>query len=203
MIKARDVEQTSVKDMKYSHVYVNRLEKSFFLYQFPSECMKASELLQYRDQFYRRVLSTNRNDDTVNDAPYPMQLQTRWYDETKYAQTATRMATILKLTNPTVFSKYSGNIESTIAPTPINSLFTTNPSLLSSSSSGVRNQIDTFITSAASESARSRSRSSNQDNQANNPIPTVVDADLARRNEIIRLFSIKLYDHINQGTYPR
>ena len=82
MIKARDIKQTSIKEMKYTNVYINMLESSFFLYQFPSECMKASELLQYREQFYRRVLSTDRTDDTVNDAPYPVQLNTRWYDET-------------------------------------------------------------------------------------------------------------------------
>ena len=121
MIKARDIEQKSVKDIKYSHVYVNRLHSAFFLYQFPTECMKPSELLQYREQFYRRILSFDRTDDTVNDAPYPVQLQTRWYDETigigttrtipyeqltKYAQTAIRMATILKLTNPPIVNIY-------------------------------------------------------------------------------------------------
>jgi hypothetical protein len=144
MIKARDLEQKPVKDMKFSHVYVNKLENAFFLYQFPKECIHPSELLQYREQFYTRILSTERANDTVNDAPYPNQLHTRWYDETigigttrtipyeqltKFAQTALRLATILHLTNPPIFNnKYRNTIATTtVVQPPINNLFTINP----------------------------------------------------------------------------
>lgn len=197
MINLRDIEQKSVKDMKFSHVYISKLETAFFLFQFPRECISPSEVLQYRDQFYRRILSTDRANDTVNGAPYPNQLQTRYYDETigigttrtipyeqltQFAQTALRLATILQLTNPPIFNNKYRN---TPAPTPVvqqstNNLFTIN-NPPSTQPSGAR--IDNLI---AAESVRSRSRmSSNQETH----VSDIVDPEQARKNEIIRFFA--------------
>ena len=72
MINLRDIEQKSFKDMKFSHVYISKLETAFFLFQFPRECISPSEVLQYRDQFYRRILSTDRANEPPKKSRWPV-----------------------------------------------------------------------------------------------------------------------------------